>query len=97
MRRFGKVDDTQKIIVKVLIKAGATVQSLASVHHGCPDLLVGHWGRNYLFECKSPVKTSHRRPKELTPEEAEWHKGWKGTVHTVEGPIEALRIIGIVQ
>jgi hypothetical protein len=96
MRRLAaKVDANQDAIVRALCAAGAAVQSLASVGVGCPDLLVGHGGRNYLLEVKRPdVPTSDR---ELTEYQRKWHKHWLahgGAVVVVETVSEALVAAG---
>jgi Holliday junction resolvase len=72
MRRRGKVDDNQRAIVEALRKCGASVQSLAAVGHGVPDLLVGWAGRTWLVEVK------HAKRGTLTPEQVEWHRDWRG-------------------
>ena len=46
----GRVDNNHTAIVLALRAIGATVQSLASVSGGCPDLVVGYHGRNVLLE-----------------------------------------------
>ena len=92
MRRYGRVDDNQKQIVHWLRQAGATVQSLATIGGGCPDLLVGFRDRNYLFEIKDGSKSPSAR--QLTPDETKWHAEWKGQVYVVERPEAALLIIG---
>lgn len=45
MRRAAKVDDNQGEIVAALQRAGCSVQSLAGVGRGFPDLAVGFQGR----------------------------------------------------
>lgn len=88
MRRAAKVDRNQAEIVQALRKAGATVQSLAAIGKGCPDLLVGHNGRNLLLEVKDGDLSPSRR--KLTADEREWVGGWKGRAHVVESVEEAL-------
>ena len=67
------------------------MQSLASVGKGCPDLLVGRNGQNYLIE----VKDGSRRPSErrLTEDQQEWHQEWRGQVAVAESAEEALRLL----
>jgi hypothetical protein len=91
MRRAAKVDATQAEIVAALKKAGATVQHLHSVGEGCPDLLVGWRGTNWLFECKPKIGSPSDR--KLRPNQVEWHDGWKGQVATVETPEAAMSIM----
>lgn len=71
-----KTDANQAEIVKALRAMGATVVSLASVKHGCPDLLVGWRGYNYLIE----VKNMDGRGDRLTPDEQVFFDGWNGQV-----------------
>ena len=85
MKRKAKRDLNEKEIVAALRKMGATVEFL-DLTNG-PDILVGHHGKNYLFEVKQPGK-------ELRQEQLEWKIAWYGrcnTVHTIE---EALLFMG---
>lgn len=93
MRRRAKIDANQPEIVKALRDMGATVQSLAAIGKGCPDLLVGHKGRNVLLE----VKDGSRKPSErqLTRDEAVWHLSWKGQVWVVQTPEGAVAMVNI--
>lgn len=86
-RRAARVDDNQTGIVLALRGHGCTVQSLAPVGAGCPDLLVGYRGANYLLEVKQPRG-------QMTPAQVEWHTLWAGSVHVVTSPREALAAIG---
>ena len=61
MKRAAKVDANQKQIVTALRQAGCTVQSLATVGKGCPDLIVGCQGRNFLLEIKDGSKPPSAR------------------------------------
>jgi len=92
MRRRAKVDSNQSDIVKALRGVGCSVQSLAAIGKGCPDLLVGRTGLNWLME----VKVGSRPPSErrLTPLEIKWAAEWGGEVHIVLSPAEALAIVG---
>ena len=49
MRRRPRVDANQAEIVAALRAAHCSVQSLASLGDGAPDLLVGHAGANVLL------------------------------------------------
>ena len=94
MRRAAKVDVTQAEIVAALKGAGATVQHLHAVGQGCPDLLAGFRGKNWLIECKPRIGTPSAR--RLRDNQQEWHDGWKGQVATVETPEAALSVIGLL-
>lgn len=91
MRRRGRTDGNHGEIVDALRAAGCTVQSLASLGCGVPDLLVGVAGRNVLLEVKNGRKSpAHRR---LTADESTWHAAWAGQVATVASIDEALAVI----
>ena len=84
-----RVDANQTEIVADLRKVGATVQHLHGVGAGCPDLLVGFRGVNYLIEIKTlggPLRRS----------QVEWHDLWRGQVAVARTSEDALRIIGVI-
>lgn len=87
MRRAAKVDMTQEQIVSALRAAGVSVQSLAPIGRGCPDLLCAKDGEMWLFE----VKTGKAEPNEL---QKRWHIDWRAPVYVVREADEALRVIG---
>lgn len=91
MRRAAKIDANQVEIVKALRSVGASVQSLASTGKGCPDLLVGFRGVNYLLEVKDGEKVKSKR--KLTPDQVEWHDSWRGRVYVVENVEQALGVV----
>lgn len=93
MRRAARIDANQPRIVEVLRGVGATVQPLHMVGQGCPDLLVGHRERNYLVEIKDPSKPPSAR--RLTAAQVDWHDQWRGVVHIIETPADALRLLGM--
>lgn len=76
MRRASKVDANQSRVVDALRAIGCSVQSLASIGDGCPDLLVGYRGRNVIAEVKDGSKPPSKR--QLTPDQVEWHRDWRG-------------------
>lgn len=87
MRRAAKVDANQEQVVSALRAAGASVQSLAPIGKGCPDLLVAFRGQMYLME----IKQGKGKVNEL---QTKWHSDWKADVYVVFGPEEALELIG---
>lgn len=91
MRRNAKVDANQKQIVAALRQAGCSVQSLATIGKGCPDLLVGRNGKNFLFEVKDGAKVPSAR--KLTDDEKQWHQTWAGQIAVVESIDDAVRLI----
>ncbi len=94
MRRDARVDDNHAEIVRVLRECGMTVESLAAVGGGVPDLLVGWHGRNWLLEVKDGRKVPSARL--LTPDQQEWHERWRGQRAVVESPEQALRVLGAI-
>ena len=92
--RAKKVDSNQSAVVKVLRQAGVSVQSLASIGKGCPDLLLGFQGKLYLFEIKDGSKFQSQQ--QLTPDQVKWHSEWTGSpVHVVNSLDGALKALGI--
>jgi hypothetical protein len=90
VRRAAKVDATQDAIVSALRAAGATVQSLAAIGKGCPDILCALAGRMWLME----IKTGKAEPNDL---QKKWHIEWNADVHVVRDPDAALRVIGVLK
>ena len=96
MRRAAKVDANQEQVVQALRAIGATVQSLAGVGKGVPDLLVGYQGKTLLLE----VKDGNKPPSErrLTEDQLAWHGAWRGgPLAVVDGPDAALRMLGVLK
>lgn len=95
MRRAAKTDANQTAIVKALRQMGCTVQSLAAVGDGVPDLLVGVCGTTLLIE----VKDGSKRPsaRQLTPDQQAWHAQWTGgpvaIVIDLDGAIRAVNAV----
>ena len=86
-----RVDANQAEIVADLRGIGATVQHLHEVGKGCPDLLVGWQGNNWLFELKDGSKPPSKR--RLTPDEQIWHNEWRGTVIVIRSFEQALQYL----
>lgn len=95
MRRRGKVDANHAAIVAHLKALGCSVQSLASVGGGVPDLLVGRRGVNVLIELKDGSKSPSER--RLTPDQVEWHRRWAGQVAVAETAQEAEEIMNVAE
>lgn len=98
MRRAAKVDANQAEIVRVLRQAGCGVLDLSAVGKGCPDLLVHGpfypW-KHHLLEVKDGAKPPSAR--KLTPDQERFHAAWKGWIHVVTSPAEALDVVGIAR
>jgi Holliday junction resolvase len=96
MRIAARVDKNHFEVVSALRAAGATVQSLAGVGKGVPDLLVGHQGHTLLMEVKDGDKSPSQR--KLTEDQLKWHREWNGgTLAVVDGPEAALRALGVIK
>lgn len=91
MRRAAKVDGNHIEIMQALQGCGYSVQSLASVGLGCPDLLVGRNGCNWLLEIKDPAQKPSDR--ELTKDQKRWHAMWRGQKAVVETVEQALAVV----
>lgn len=80
--KYGKSDSNQAEIIDALrVIPGCSVQVLSAVGDGCPDLLVGYRGFNFLFEVKDPTQPKHRH--ELTDDQRAFHGAWNGQVQKV--------------
>jgi hypothetical protein len=81
-----KIDRNQPDIVKDLRAAGVSVQILSAVGKGCPDLLAGYNGVNYLLEIKMPDGS-------MTSDQRVWHTEWRGQVCVVYTSADALKVV----
>jgi Holliday junction resolvase len=89
---YARIDTNHKEIVKALREVGATVVSLASMKHGCPDLLVGYAGETLLMEIKRDAKAK------FTSDQLDFLAKWKGgAVSRVDSVDAAIRALGIIQ
>lgn len=84
--RSARVDKNQTEIVEALRAIGASVQSLATVGKGVPDLLVGYRGQNWLLEVKGKNGV-------LTAPQITWHAEWRGRVYVVRDAGDAIVLI----
>ncbi len=95
MRRAAKVDRNHPEIVAALRQVFAMVQDLSHVGNGCPDLLVGYRGQNFLLEIKDGEKSPSK--KKLNDLQVDWHRDWRGQVCVVTSVTEALQAIGALR
>jgi hypothetical protein len=94
--RAAKIDANHEAVVLALRSAGASVQSLAGVGKGVPDLLVGFKNQTLLMEVKDGFKPPSRRL--LTEDQLKWHGSWNGgALAVVDSPDAALRMIGVLK
>jgi hypothetical protein len=92
MRTAAKVDENQILIITALRTIGATVQNLSGVGKGCPDLLVGFRGKNFLLEVKRP-KAKGQRAGATTEAQKAFISRWRGQyaiVSTIDEAFSAL-------
>lgn len=94
-RRAARADANQPEIVQTFRDLGATVQHLHMVGGGCPDVVVGWQGRNYLVEIKDGDKPPSAQY--LTPSEKDWHDAWRGQVCIVNSVDGAMNLLGHVR
>lgn len=96
MRRAARVDENQEKVVKALRAVGATVQTLAAIGKGVPDLLVGYQGQTFLLEVKDGQKPPSER--RLTEDQLTWHGAWRGGPLAVVDSVDAaLRVIRVLK
>jgi Holliday junction resolvase len=87
VRRAAHLDSTHRPIVDALRQIGATVESLAGVGKGCPDLLVGYHGVTLLVEVKSP-KAIRKMKTELDESQVRWLDDWHGSPVLIARSVE---------
>ena len=90
-RRANRVDGNQDEIVNALRAIGCSVQSLAAIGDGCPDLLVGVERANILIEVKDPAQQPCKR--HFNALQKQWHSNWRGTAHLVETVDQAVAVV----
>jgi hypothetical protein len=95
MRSRARRDDNHREVVEALRGMGATVQDLGAVGKGCPDVLVGFRGQNFVLEIKDGRKPPSAR--KLTDDEKKWHETWRGQTAIVNSSFEAFQAIGAVE
>lgn len=94
-RSTGNLDANHHEIANAFRGLGCSVQSLADVGKGCPDLLVGidcgNLRVNLLVEVKAfPAGTLKG---ELNDDQTRWHESWRGQVATVRSLEDVGRLV----
>lgn len=89
-----RVDDNQVEIVKTFRSIGFSVLILSDVGNGCPDIMVGFRGVNYLVEIKDGKKSPSKQ--RLTPHEEEFHQSWRGQVVIIRSIDEVLSFVSTI-
>ena len=74
-----------------LRRCGVTVQSLAAVGQGVPDLLCATRACTFLVEVKDGAKPPSDRA--LTPDQVEWHHKWPGAIYVVTSAEEVPGVV----
>jgi hypothetical protein len=87
-RVAAKIDANQPEIVEALRAVGISVQSLAEVGSGVPDLLCAVNSINFIIEVKMPGE-------HLTPKQKSWHRDWRGRTHVAYNIEQALMIAAV--
>ncbi len=91
MRRAAKVDGNHRQVVAAFKALGCTVQSLAAVGKGVPDLLVACAGLNHLVEVKNPKQPQNKR--KLRDSQVVWASTWRAPRHLVESVEDVQRLV----
>ena len=107
MRKHGKSDANQAVIVKALRQAGCSVLVMSGQGRGAPDIAVGrtdsmrYWKTkepyrfNYFLEIKTRIGLRNPKVAPLTPDEEKWHRAWRGQVAIVSTVQEAFEAVGL--
>lgn len=86
--RAKKTDGNHKDIVTKLKKAGVSVMDCSSVGRGCPDLVIGYNGQNYLVE----IKTIKGKLNEL---QINFFTTWQGQAIVIRDVKDIFTFLGI--
>lgn len=81
-------DTNQPGVEQELRDLGFSVLSIHTVGKGCPDLVVGALGLNFIVELKHDFAA-------LTEPEKDWHKAWQGQVRIAETAEEIIRAFAV--
>lgn len=92
------MDTNHTAIVNGLVDDGHTVESLANVGNGAPDIMVGVWCACGRIECGGfnvlmEIKNAHGTKRRLNVLQVEWHNDWLGQADVVENLEQARAII----
>ena len=90
-RYAARQDGNHAEIVNDLRAMGFSVESLASVGKGMPDIAVGWDKLNWFFELKDP--TVPKADQQLTEPQVKWHNSWRGQVAVVKDTWQLLQAI----
>jgi hypothetical protein len=93
MRRAAKVDSNQKEIVDGLKSMGFSVCHLHTLGKGRPDILVGGYGMNFMYEIKDGAKPASQQ--KLTEDEIKFHNTWIGHLGIAKSADDIIRDIDL--
>ena len=86
VRQASRKDRNHAEIKQAFRSMGASVADLSNVGGGCPDIMVGFRGQNFLIE----IKTEDGR---ISKTQSEWHAAWAGQVAVVRSIDEAKALV----
>jgi hypothetical protein len=92
---YKRTDSNHADIMTTFRALGCSVQSVAMVGKGCPDLLVGKDGWTVPVEVKDGAKPPSAR--KLTADEEIWRANWKGSYALIESPEQAHQLVAEMQ
>lgn len=90
-RKHGRPDANQGQIVQQCRDLGYSVAVTSDLGNGFPDIMVGTAGFNLMFEIKDPSQPPSKR--RLTPNEVDFHAGWRGQIDVVETIDDIVRVV----
>jgi hypothetical protein len=88
---YKRTDSNHTDIMATFRALGCSVQSIAAVGRGCPDLLVGRDGWTVPVEVKDGSKPPSAR--KLTDWEELWRVTWKGSYALIESAEQAHQMV----
>jgi hypothetical protein len=95
MRKRGRIDSNQPIMVEAFRDMGCSVAITSNLGDGFVDVVLGFMGVNELIEIKDgSLPPSKRR---LTPDEEEFHVNWNGSVQIAENLDDVARIVKLMR
>ena len=88
--RAARVDANHTAVVSALRAAGVSVHSTAGMGKGFPELVAAKGPDTWLIEVKG-------LKGKLTPDQVKFIGEWRGVVHIVRTPEDALQLVGVSQ
>lgn len=95
MRRAARIDANQNEIVNAARGVGCSVWITSAMGAGAPDLVIGcpRTFQNFMVEVKDGSLSPSRRA--LTPDEAKFHRDWRGQICIIESVEQLYRLLGV--